>query len=120
MPKIISYNVPWLARPAPGFGLFNNEQSGQATGKRSNAKTGSDDAPYEGPRRLIAHRGTEVFTVVGKQIRWADLTTLKNSWDIRGRDLNGPSASQSLRLPAGDSAEYRVCKLTSLNASKQY
>lgn len=32
-------------------------------------------------RRTIAHRGTEVFTVVGNKIRWADLARVKSSWE---------------------------------------
>lgn len=32
------------------------------------------------PVRTLARRGTEVFTVVDNQIRWADLARLKDEW----------------------------------------
>lgn len=36
-----------------------------------------------GPRRTIARRGTEIFTAVGKEIRWADLVYLKEAWESK-------------------------------------
>ena len=44
-----------------------------------NGKNGSDD--HTGPRRTIARRGTEIFVVVGNQIRWSDLCMLKDDWE---------------------------------------
>lgn len=35
---------------------------------------------YNGPKRTLAKRGNEVFTVVDNQIRWSSLTRLKDEW----------------------------------------
>ena len=42
---------------------------------------GSKKNSKRGPRRTIAHRGTEVFIAVGREIRWADLVYLKEAWE---------------------------------------
>lgn len=87
MPKVISYTPSWLSRPSPGFRLFSSSQdvsrSPKANGKSStfsedNNKIGDD---YLEPKRTIARRGTEIFVVVGNQIRWSDLCMLKDDWE---------------------------------------
>jgi len=56
----------------------------------------------------VASRGTEIFTVVGNKIRWADLARVKDQWEDSSH--RGPSYSG-----AGDglgdenSLPYRVC-----------
>ena len=76
MPKILSYTPPWLSRPSPGFNCFSAESQNE------NAYYGSEKRPPAlGPRRRIAVRGTEIFVARGKEIRWADLSHLKDDWE---------------------------------------
>ncbi len=87
MPKVLAYTPEWLSRNNPGFQLFNNAQSRQSQAQarpRGSIQlengSGSNDS-YVGPNRTIARRGAEIFTVVGKHIRWADLSMLKENFD---------------------------------------
>ena len=83
MPKIISYTPTWLSRPCPGFQLFDdsNTKAPQLNPKLK-PRDGSESQPgYVGPLRTIAHRGAEIFVVVESQIRWADLSLLKDGWE---------------------------------------
>jgi nucleoporin NUP82 len=102
MPKILSYTPAWLSKPSQGHDIFTRSQSKStdnsslsASISRKNFK--KDASP--GPRRTIAKRGTEVFVAVGKEIRWADLVYLKETfeekqdqkhkpWASRGRDID--------------------------------
>ena len=86
MPKIISYTPRWLSQSSPGLQLFNTADSPQgpaparrrgSTQYESGSTSGSE---YVGPNKTIARRGTEVFVVAGKQIRWSDLCMLKDDW----------------------------------------
>lgn len=90
MPKVISYTPSWLCEPAPGHELFKtteeNTPRGQATTYKALTESLKRNAK-PGPRRTIAHRGTEVFIAVGKEIRWADLVYLKETWDDKQDDL---------------------------------
>lgn len=79
MPKVISYTPAWLDRPCPGFQLFNTGAQAEDAKKRVIA-SGSTTYEYVGPNRTIARRDTEVFVAVGRQIRWADLPSLKDQW----------------------------------------
>ncbi|PGH23635.1 hypothetical protein AJ80_02241 [Polytolypa hystricis UAMH7299] len=91
MPKIIDYAPPWLSRPSPGANFFLERrpelQSPQAsrTGAKGRDVDTKREAPYDGPTRTIARRGTEVFAVVDNQIRWANLATLKDEWQVEVR-----------------------------------
>lgn len=90
MPKVISYTPSWLCEPAPGHELFNtteqNTPRGQATTYKALTESLKRNAK-PGPRRTIAHRGTEVFIAVGKEIRWMDLVYLKETWEDKQDDL---------------------------------
>lgn len=84
MPKVISYTPSWLCEPAPGHRIFvtaeENNPRGQATTFKALTESRKrNERP--GPRRTIAHRGTEVFVAVGREIRWADLVFLKEAWE---------------------------------------
>ena len=72
MPKVLAYTPEWLSRNHPGFQVFNNPQPAQANDSTND---------YVGPNKTIARRGAEIFTVVGKHIRWADLSILKESFE---------------------------------------
>lgn len=75
MPKIISHTPSWLSRPSPGFQLFNTPKSAHSS--THHIRKDSDQTEFNGPNRNIARRGTEVFVVAGKHIRWSDLSILK-------------------------------------------
>ncbi|EXJ90770.1 hypothetical protein A1O1_03874 [Capronia coronata CBS 617.96] len=83
MPKVIGYTPPWLSRPSPGAKIFSDPapQSPASPSKRSSYLGTPSSTKYQGPRRLVASRGTEVFTVVGNKIRWADLATVRDEWE---------------------------------------
>ncbi|ROT35938.1 hypothetical protein SODALDRAFT_300209 [Sodiomyces alkalinus F11] len=82
MPKIKSYTAPWLAQ-GPGQGLFAAPSEAQSPFTSKKKK-------IPGTRRPIAHRGTEVFAAVGKELRWADLAYLKDKWTAR-QDRRSPA-----------------------------
>jgi len=86
MPKIASFTPPWLSRPAAGAKIFTDPapQSPASPSKRISyfgSHNGGATAEYQGPRRQLARRGTEIFTVVGNKLRWADLSTVSRSWE---------------------------------------
>ncbi|PGH36130.1 hypothetical protein GX50_00985 [[Emmonsia] crescens] len=89
MPKVIDYSPPWLSRPSPGATFFlssRSEHSSQAN-RIAKGKGAGDtrEQPYIGPKRALARRGTEVFVVVDNQIRWSNLSTLKDEWQAEVR-----------------------------------
>ena len=75
MPKIISHTPSWLSRPSAGFQLFNTPKSAHSSTQHT--RKSSDLTEFNGPNKTIARRGTEVFVVAGKHIRWSDLSVLK-------------------------------------------
>ncbi|KAK6364581.1 hypothetical protein LTS17_012054 [Exophiala oligosperma] len=83
MPKVIGYTPPWLSRPSAGAKVFIDPapQSPASPSKRSSYLGAPPSTEYQGPRRLVASRGTEIFTVVGNKIRWADLSLVKDEWE---------------------------------------
>ena len=68
MPKVAARDLAWLARPSPGFQLFRSDSD-------------EKDDGIDGPARKIAHRGTEIFVAVGREIRWSELGRLKDAGD---------------------------------------
>ena len=111
MPKIISYTPGWLSRPSPGFQVFNRAQSQTALQRERQSYPGDD---YYGPTRIIARRGTEVFLAVGTQLRWADLTLLKDGYEeqLRTPSKKPKSTSDASRAreeeDGPEDASYRV------------
>ena len=57
----------------------------------------AEEAPCRGPKKLVASRGTEVFAVVGKQIRWADLASVKSAWDQQPHGRTVHSSIESIQ-----------------------
>ena len=114
MPKITSFTPAWLSRPSPGFNLFFVQENTQSFEKSSNGTSGKSD--FSGPRRNIAHRGTEVFVVVGNTIRWADLSTYKEEWEQKDQERKRYSKSRG-QITNGDAtrdsyeSSYRVSLL---------
>jgi nucleoporin NUP82 len=66
MPRALSYTPDWMSRPKTAFNLFQPKQP-------------AAQQPSEGSRKTIAHRGTEVFVAVGKELRWSDLSLLRDA-----------------------------------------
>lgn len=123
MPKIKSYAPGWLNEPSPGHKLFE----ASVDDSKLPAALAYAKRTKPGPRRTIARRGTEIFVAVGKQIRWGDLSHLKESWETR-RGGSGPrSRREESHVPFeiydeeadrnggdGSMGGYRVCSLLSL------
>ena len=103
MPKVLAYTPEWLSRNNPGFQVFNNPQHTQAkTQEKQRGSTqpedGSDSrSDYVGPNKTIARRGAEIFTVVGKHIRWADLSMLKENFEEQKATPSKPPKSTGPR-----------------------
>ncbi|KAL8690444.1 MAG: hypothetical protein Q9224_004405, partial [Gallowayella concinna] len=101
MPKVLGYTPSWLSRPSPGFDIFASSDklasSGARNGASPKAKSSSGEQTYVGPRRTIAHRGSEVFVVVDNQIRWSDLSIIKYDWESSQRKgkKNAESSSET-------------------------
>lgn len=77
MPRVLARDPVWLSRSAPGFSLFQPEPEGKSKVVPENE--------HDGPLRKIAHRGTEIFVAVGKELRWSDLGLLKDAGEELGR-----------------------------------
>ena len=89
MPRVISYTPAWLSRPNPGAQIFSSTPSTLSPSHKNGrslrhlANGGTDEArsPYEGHKKVLARRGTEIFVVADNQIRWSDLCMLQNDWE---------------------------------------
>ncbi|OJJ50532.1 hypothetical protein ASPZODRAFT_57173 [Penicilliopsis zonata CBS 506.65] len=92
MPKVLSYTPPWLCRPSPGAALFS---SSAAKGANREQQNGGREGDYVGPVKTLARRGNEVFVVVDNQIRWSNLTRLKDEWKQGKASEKNPQASQA-------------------------
>jgi hypothetical protein len=112
MPKIISYTPPWLCRPSSGSQAFTYDPRHDSDASKHSSPLrslhrGSVDQTYYGPHRLLARRGTEVFVVVGNQIRWTDLRTIKNDWEEQM--YHSATWSKSMeQQDVGELSSYRV------------
>ncbi|EXJ54495.1 hypothetical protein A1O7_09835 [Cladophialophora yegresii CBS 114405] len=108
MPKVIGYTPPFLCRPSPGSKIFTDPepQSPVSPSKRSSYIGSPPQAQYQGSRRLIASRGTEIFTVVGNKIRWADLATVRDDWEENAK--SGLGLSRTDTTEAGEAASYKT------------
>jgi hypothetical protein len=116
MPTILNYTPPWLTRPSRGSKIFTDTTSHGSKPSTSfrASQSGSPNGitpneSHQGPRRLLAKRGTEIFAVVNNKIRWADLARVKSDWE----DQAGAQSAQGSPRPAqrqnGDSGPFRVC-----------
>ncbi|KAI5209620.1 hypothetical protein E4T39_00703 [Aureobasidium subglaciale] len=89
MARVLRHTPDWLSAPSAGYNLFQRSADTKAAAaafRSANQKTDS-----RGPTRTIAHRGTEVFVLVGNEIRWSDLVMLKDA--ARDDDDQGYRAS---------------------------
>ncbi|KAK5946018.1 hypothetical protein PMZ80_000157 [Knufia obscura] len=96
MPKVIGHTPPWLSHPSPGGRIFSDPeaQSPASPSKRHSRKPTDGEtsaAACSAAQRTIAYRGSEIFTVVGNKIRWADLARVKDEWEGQGHSRPGHS-----------------------------
>jgi nucleoporin NUP82 len=113
MPKILNYTPPWLTRPSSGSEIFTDTTTSHAsesvhTSRLRSPKGVRSNESYRGPRRLLAKRGTEIFTVVDNKIRWADLARVKNEWEEQTGAQVADGNTGSAQRQNEDSAPYRV------------
>ena len=112
----MSYTPGWLSNPSLGHQIFTATEGNGANGQHLSLKAFNESIKRNakpGPRRTIARRGTEVFVAVGKEIRWADLVYLKESWEQKQesqrKDQNLKRGEDAFAEDQGDHAEgYRV------------
>lgn len=125
MPKVLAYTPEWLSRNNPGFQLFNTAQPTQAQtqAQTQSRRRGSiqlengngSNSDYVGPDKTVARRGTEIFTVVGKHIRWADLSMLKENFEeqkatpSKAPKSAGPRSNAQVEKDGPEDGSYRVC-----------
>jgi len=85
MPKVIGYTPSWLSQPSSGARIFSDPEAlaPPSPSKKSAFSRQHEKDSSEALLRTttVAHRGTEVFTVVGNKIRWADLARIKEGWE---------------------------------------
>lgn len=122
MPKVLAYTPEWLSRNNPGFQLFNTPQPTQdQTQARQKGSTqlengSGSNSDYVGPNKTIAWRGAEVFAAVGKHIRWADLSMLKESFEeqkatpTKAPKSVGPRTDAQIEKDGPEDGSYTVCK----------
>jgi nucleoporin NUP82 len=115
MPKILTYTPPWLARPLPGSKIFSDPRGHvlqTSTSNRTSQLGSPNDVKqgesYQGPRRLLANRGTEIFTVVDNTIRWADLARVKSDWYQQASTQEAHGGTSLTQRQNRASAPYRV------------
>lgn len=77
MAKVINHTPNWLSRPSSGFQLFQPDPQTKTPTTLSNGK--GKKIEYSGPCKTIAHRATEIFVLVGNEIRWSDLVLLRDA-----------------------------------------
>ncbi|KEQ67506.1 uncharacterized protein M437DRAFT_37475 [Aureobasidium melanogenum CBS 110374] len=107
MARVIGHTPSWLSAPSPGFNLFQRNADTKAPSALRNSSTKTDSA---GPTRTIAHRGTEIFVLVGNDIRWSDLVSLKDAEQDNNqqsyRVLKTPVAAQIKQLVVSPHGDY--------------
>ncbi|RFU25634.1 hypothetical protein B7463_g10714, partial [Scytalidium lignicola] len=125
MPKVLSYTPAWLSKPSSGYELFTStSKASSANGHASYGSTRQDKQDAKpGPRRTIVRRGTEVFVAVGKEIRWADLTSLKEAWEakqqsVKGRKSRGTSSRED-QYDGDHLPDYKTIKVPVADDIKQ-
>ncbi|KAF7941660.1 uncharacterized protein EAE97_006497 [Botrytis byssoidea] len=81
MPQVLGYTPTWLSKPNPGHEIFTAKPTGIQTASGASYNPNEKKTNKVGSKRTIARRGTEIFIAVGKEIRWADLVYLKETWE---------------------------------------
>lgn len=121
MPKVLAYTPEWLSRNNPGFQLFDNAQPTQTQAQARHRDSiqlengNGSNSDYVGPIKTIARRGAEIFTAVGKHIRWADLSMLKENFEeqkatpTKASKSTGPRTDAQVEKDGPEDGSFRVC-----------
>ena len=111
MPRVLSYTPAWLSRPGPGFRLFS-EDGGANPGRPDTEKRKEKHNQCSTQRRVLAHRGSEVFVAVDNVIRWTDLATMKDDWEgkVLAQSYTGKREDSVEDQEFFDSPSFRVFK----------
>lgn len=80
MAKLVAHTPSWLSSPSPGAQIFSDPELVSPASPKKQSAALTTQSPNKA-RKTIATRGTEVFVVVGNKIRWADLATVKETWE---------------------------------------
>ncbi|KAF4542684.1 Nuclear pore complex protein an-nup82 [Lasiodiplodia theobromae] len=117
MPRVLSYTPAWLSRGAPGFDIFDQSSSRSKSPRKFTNGTNKLQKP--GPKRTIAHRGNEIFVVVGNEIRWANLLHLRERGLPKDRRDFGRSwrSARGDREPSADVEEGQAYRILKTNVS---
>ncbi|KAF7891473.1 uncharacterized protein EAF02_001798 [Botrytis sinoallii] len=116
MPQVLGYTPTWLSKPNPGHEIFTAKPTGIQTASGASYNPNEKKTNKPGPKRTIARRGTEIFIAVGKEIRWADLVYLKETWENKQENqrsfLKGKSrAEEEIEAEENVAREYRTLKI---------
>ncbi|KAH9845414.1 hypothetical protein Tdes44962_MAKER06620 [Teratosphaeria destructans] len=97
-PKVVARDPQWLSRPSPGFQFFSHDTHPVLHTPRR----------HHGAHRKIAHRGTEVFVALGHELRWSDLSILREAGESfeRGRGVGEGFGAEETE----GGREYRVLR----------
>ncbi|KAM0130445.1 hypothetical protein ACHAP3_007308 [Botrytis cinerea] len=116
MPQVLGYTPTWLSKPNPGHEIFTAKPTGVQTASGAIYNPNEKKTNKVGPKRTIARRGTEVFIAVGKEIRWADLVYLKETWENKQENqrsfLKGKSrVEEEIEAEENVARGYRTLKI---------
>ncbi|KAF7917147.1 uncharacterized protein EAE98_010252 [Botrytis deweyae] len=124
MPPVLGYTPTWLSKPNPGHEIFTAKPTGIQTASGASYNPNEKKTNKPGPKRTIARRGTEIFVAVGKEIRWADLVYLKETWENKQENqrsfLKGKSrAEEEIEAEENVAREYRTLKIPMADEIRQ-
>ncbi|KAL9612798.1 MAG: hypothetical protein Q9167_002633 [Letrouitia subvulpina] len=113
MPRVLNYTPSWLSRPSPGYQVFEPSDKNKQLDledPNSYAHINNRRQEYLGPKRTVAHRGTQIFVAVDNEIRWSDLCMLKDEWEDLQQQRSSKKKPQSpsngnfrvLRVPVSE------------------
>ena len=105
MPKVNSYAPAWLCRPSPGAKFLS---SSLAQSPAQGLQSGSKTSTSTGATRTIAKRGNEVFAVIDNEIRWSNLSRLKDQWQQQIKQKKGSAAQTEETAASTEIPSYRV------------
>lgn len=114
MARVLGQTPSWLSAPSAGSRIFADPEAALPTSPHKRSTLRSTHTPESSGKttpklgRLIAHRGTEVFTVVGNKVRWADLSKVKQDAGKQSIDDSTTRVYRTLKT----SVYYEITNLT--------
>ncbi|KAI5276969.1 hypothetical protein E4T47_00269 [Aureobasidium subglaciale] len=104
MARVLGHTPDWLSAPSAGYNLFQRGADTKAAAPAAALRNANQKTDSRGPTRTIAHRGTELFVLVGNEIRWSDLVMLKDA--PRHDDSQTYRASRIVSIALLSSADF--------------